>query len=134
MSFDVKKPSATMIGRFQPWHEGHYELFKAALKSHGQVTILCESVDVDEDNPYTFEESAMMIRMRLEAEDYTLGEEYVIMQIPRVAEVSSGRSPDYEYVEYGFDEITESISSTDIRREIKEHELERTDVGQPQEG
>lgn len=134
MSFDVNKPSATMIGRFQPWHEGHYELFKSALKSHGQVTILCESVIVDEDNPYTFEEAAMTIRMKLDAEGYCLGKEYVIIQIPRVAEVSSGRSPDYEYVEYGFDELTESISSTDIRREIRNYEFERTDVGQPQEG
>lgn len=134
MSFDVNKPSAMMIGRWQPWHEGHLELFKSALAKHGQVTILCESVEVDDDNPYTFEEAAMMIRLRLDGEGYTLGKEYIVMQVPRVAEIATGRSPDYEYVEYGFDEITESISSTDIRREIKENELERTDLGESQEG
>ena len=134
MSFDINKPSAVIIGRFQPWHAGHLELFKCALEKHGQVSILCESVEVNEDNPYTFEEVAMMIRLRLDGEGYTLGNEYIVMQVPRVAEVSSGRSPDYEYVEYGFDEITESISSSDIRREIKENELERIDMGESQEG
>lgn len=26
--FDWKKPTAQMLGRFQPWHDGHTALFK----------------------------------------------------------------------------------------------------------
>ena len=29
--FDWKKPSVEMLGRWQPWHDGHTELFKRAL-------------------------------------------------------------------------------------------------------
>ena len=30
--FDWKKPTVQMLGRWQPWHDGHTELFKRALK------------------------------------------------------------------------------------------------------
>ena len=30
--FDWKKPTVEMLGRWQPWHDGHTELFKKALK------------------------------------------------------------------------------------------------------
>ena len=29
--FDWKKPTVQMLGRWQPWHDGHTELFKRAL-------------------------------------------------------------------------------------------------------
>jgi len=29
--FDAKKPTAMLMGRFQPWHEGHLRLFQKAL-------------------------------------------------------------------------------------------------------
>ena len=31
--FDFKKPSVQMLGRWQPWHEGHTKLFTKALCS-----------------------------------------------------------------------------------------------------
>ena len=37
--FDWKKPTVQMLGRWQPWHEGHQELFKRCLKKTGQVII-----------------------------------------------------------------------------------------------
>ena len=30
MSFDWTKPTVQMLGRWQPWHKGHFELFKKA--------------------------------------------------------------------------------------------------------
>ena len=30
--FDWKKPTVQMLGRWQPWHDGHTELFKRALQ------------------------------------------------------------------------------------------------------
>ena len=32
MTFDWKKPTAQMLGRWQPWHKGHTEIFKKALE------------------------------------------------------------------------------------------------------
>ena len=37
--FDKFKPTTQMLGRWQPWHPGHTELFKRALAETGQVCI-----------------------------------------------------------------------------------------------
>ena len=37
--WDNKKPTAQMLGRWQPFHEGHYTLFKEIIKKTGQVCI-----------------------------------------------------------------------------------------------
>jgi nicotinamide mononucleotide adenylyltransferase len=37
MAFDWQKPTTQMLGRWQPWHDGHTELFKRALAETGQV-------------------------------------------------------------------------------------------------
>ena len=44
MTFNWKKPTAQMLGRWQPWHDGHTELFKKALAETGQVVIMIRDV------------------------------------------------------------------------------------------
>ncbi|NDB03978.1 MAG: cytidyltransferase, partial [Flavobacteriaceae bacterium] len=39
MSFDWRKPTVQMLGRWQPFHDGHVALFKRALGKTGQVVI-----------------------------------------------------------------------------------------------
>ena len=34
--WDNKKPTAQMLGRWQPFHDGHYTLFKEIIKKTGQ--------------------------------------------------------------------------------------------------
>ena len=36
---DYSKPTAQMLGRWQPFHDGHKALFIKALEKHGQVCI-----------------------------------------------------------------------------------------------
>jgi nicotinamide mononucleotide adenylyltransferase len=33
---DYNKPTAMMLGRWQPWHKGHQDLFKKTLERTGQ--------------------------------------------------------------------------------------------------
>ena len=42
--FDYQKPTAQMLGRWQPWHDGHSALFKKALAVTGQVCIMVRDV------------------------------------------------------------------------------------------
>ena len=42
--FDRFKPTTQMLGRWQPWHPGHTELFKKALAETGQVCIQIRTV------------------------------------------------------------------------------------------
>ena len=67
MAFDWKKPTAQMLGRWQPWHKGHTNLFKKALEQTGQVAIMVRDVGgiigqdagggrtvKQDDNPFDF--------------------------------------------------------------------------------
>jgi len=42
--FDYKKPTVQMLGRWQPLHDGHTELFKRAHSVTGQVVIMIRDV------------------------------------------------------------------------------------------
>ena len=53
--WDNKKPTAQMLGRWQPFHDGHYTLFKEIIKKTGQVCIQIRDVQGVDDNPFDFE-------------------------------------------------------------------------------
>ena len=53
--WDNKKPTAQMLGRWQPFHDGHYALFEETIKKTGQVCIQIRDVQGVDDNPYDFE-------------------------------------------------------------------------------
>ena len=47
-----KKPTVQMLGRWQPWHKGHTELFKKAIQKTGQVVIQVRDMPKDDNNPF----------------------------------------------------------------------------------
>ena len=49
--WDNKIPTAQMLGRWQPWHEGHQKLFEEILKKTGQVNIMVRDVKGVDDKP-----------------------------------------------------------------------------------
>ena len=53
--WDNKKPTAQMLGRWQPFHDGHYALFEETIKKTGQVCFLIRDVQGVDDNPFDFE-------------------------------------------------------------------------------
>ena len=55
IKFNWKSKTAIYIGRFQPFHKGHLEIFKKAIKRNGQVAILVmDSQGVGAKNPFSF--------------------------------------------------------------------------------
>ena len=44
-----------MLGRWQPFHDGHYALFEETIKKTGQVCFLIRDVQGVDDNPFDFE-------------------------------------------------------------------------------
>ena len=38
--WDNKNPTAQMLGRWQPWHEGHQKLFEETLKMKAQLHLV----------------------------------------------------------------------------------------------
>ena len=47
--WDNKKPTAQMLGRWQPFHDGHYALFEEIIKKTGQVCIQIRDVQGVDD-------------------------------------------------------------------------------------
>lgn len=126
MSFDYKKPTAQMLGRWQPWHKGHTELFKKSLASVGQVCIMIRDVqNVDagmgnNDNPFNAKEIADNIIKELKKENFTYDKDYVIIKVPNIVDISYGRGVGYTFTEHDLGADTHKISATKLRKELRE--------------
>jgi len=131
--FDWKKPTTQMLGRWQPWHDGHTELFRRALAETGQVCIMVRDVGgivgedasggrtaAQDDNPFNFDDVYHGIRDGLEKAGYTYNEEYIIKQVPNIVDISYGRGVGYTFTEHDLGAIIHDISATKIRAEMRE--------------
>tara|TARA_B100000131_G_scaffold188560_1_gene181490 strand:+ start:80 stop:430 length:351 start_codon:yes stop_codon:yes gene_type:complete len=112
---DRTKPTTQLLGRFQPWHKGHTELFKRAISKTGQVIIQLRETPYDEDNPYSVEERRSMIEIALNQSGFEYGVHYEVMAVPNVTHITYGRDVGYKIEKEHLDEELESISATEIR-------------------
>jgi nicotinamide mononucleotide adenylyltransferase len=130
--FDWQKPTAMMLGRWQPWHDGHTELFCRALSETGQVAILIRDVggiigrdagagrtNVQEDNPFSAQEAIANIEVGLDNAGFTNGKQYIIMMVPNIVDISFGRGVGYTFTEHDLGKSVENISATKIRAEMR---------------
>ena len=124
--FDRKKPTVEMLGRWQPWHDGHTALFKKALEKTGQVCIMYRDVggvhagvEGQDDNPFLFEEVKKNIIAGLATHGYTEGKEYIVLKVPNIIDISYGRGVGYTFTEHDLGEKIHKISATNIRKEMR---------------
>ena len=115
--WDNKKPTAQMLGRWQPFHDGHYTLFKEIIKKSGQVCIQIRDVQGVDDNPFDFETVKKNIEDRLNPE---FEGRFKIMLVPNITNICYGRGVGYVFEEETFNEEISSISATKIRSELRE--------------
>ena len=133
MMFDWKKPTAQMLGRWQPWHDGHTELFKRALAETGQVCIMIRDVTgivgedagagrtvKQDDNPFILMDVIRGIQKGLGAAGYTEGVEYIIMRVPNIVDISYGRGVGYTFTQHDLGKQIHNISATKIRAKMRE--------------
>ena len=90
--WDNKKPTAQMLGRWQPFHDGHYNLFKEIIKKTGQVCIQIRDVQGG----------------------------FKIMLVPNVTNICYGRGVGYKIEEIVLPEEIQKISATKIRAKMRE--------------
>lgn len=88
---DWQKRTAQMLGRFQPWHDRHTQLFKSAFHEVGQVAIMLIESDGTANNPLTVDQRASFIVEVLNNEGYIYKEDYEIIPVPNIVTVSSGK-------------------------------------------
>ena len=131
--FDWKKPTTEMLGRWQPWHPGHTALFKKAFAETGQVVIMVRDVGgivgedagagrtvAQNDNPFEWEQVKANIVNALWKEDFRENEDYIIMRVPNIVDISYGRGVGYTFTQHDLGEEIHNISATKIRAKLRE--------------
>ena len=113
--FDWKKPTVLMLGRYQPFHDGHLGLFKAALDRGEQVLIAVrDTAGTDDKNPFEFD----VVRARIEEKLSGYEGKYLIMLVPNITNIIYGRDVGYKIEKIDLGEDIESISATEIRKQM----------------
>jgi hypothetical protein len=130
MAFDPLNPTVQMLGRWQPWHDGHTELFKRCHAMTGQVAIMIRQVPEkreansrvpgQDDNPFDLETVKANIIDGLAKEGFTIDEDYVIMVVPNIIDISYGRGVGYTFTEHDLGTEVHNISATKIRAQMRE--------------
>ena len=109
-----------MLGRWQPWHDGHTELFKKAHSMTGQVCIMVRTLPSSDDNPFDINQVSSRISIELNKEGFTSAVDYIIIQVPNIIDISYGRNVGYTFTEHDLGEEIHNISATNIRSQMKE--------------
>ena len=114
-TWDDRKPTAQMLGRWQPWHQGHQKLFEEILKKTGQVNIMVRDVEGVGDNPFNFNTVKKNILEALQ--EYK--DRVKITLVPNITNICYGRGVGYKIEEIVLDEKTQKISATKIRDQMR---------------
>lgn len=110
---DWKKPTTLMLGRYQPWHEGHHALYEEAGKRTDQVLLgIRNTHGTSEKDPLTFEEVKEYI-----SKDPVM-DKALILKLPNITNIVYGRDVGYKIEQVKLGDEIESISATQKRKEL----------------
>jgi phosphopantetheine adenylyltransferase len=111
---DYNKPTALMLGRWQPWHQGHQMLFEKSLEKTGQVVIMVRDTPRDNNNPFTF----LQVKDKIEEalSDY-IGK-FEVVKVPNITNICYGRGVGYKIEEIVLPKEIQKISATKIRNRL----------------
>jgi hypothetical protein len=113
--WDNKKSTALLMGRYQPWHDGHTELFKAALERAEQVLIAVRDTGgTDSSNPFDFD----FVRNRIHQALKQYEGRFKVELIPNITNVVYGRAVGYKIEQVHLDAAVEDISGTKEREKM----------------
>ena len=114
--WDNRKPTAQMLGRWQPWHGGHQALFEEIVKKTGQVNIMVRDVKGIGDNPFDFE----TVKKNIETALKEFKNRVKISLVPNITNICYGRGVGYKIEEIVLSQDIQEISATKIRKKMRE--------------
>ncbi len=111
--YDWSAPTTLMLGRYQPWHEGHHALYKEAGKRTDQVLLgVRNTYNTSEKDPLKFDQ----------VKEYIAKDEFMndalVLRLPNITNIVYGRDVGYkiEQVDLGAD--IHAISATEKRKQM----------------
>ena len=106
------------IGRWQPWHNGHQWLIDQRLKEGKNVWIAIRDVEPNKNQPWTAQE--VLENLSKQLVDLINTGRIKISIVPDIESVNYGRGVGYEIIEHVPPENIKEISTTKIRKKMRE--------------
>jgi len=108
--FDWSSPTTLMLGRYQPWHEGHSALKDEAHKRTEQVLVgIRNTHGTSEKDPFTFEEVNGFIPQQ---------KDELKLRLPNITNIIYGRDVGYLIEKVELSPELQAISATKKREEL----------------
>lgn len=110
---DWSAPTTLMLGRYQPWHEGHHALYKEARKRTEQVLLgVRNTYKTSEKDPLNFDQVKSYI-----SEDFFM-DDAMVLRLPNITNIVYGRDVGYKVEQVDLGAEIHSISATQKRKEM----------------
>lgn len=108
---DWTKPTTLLLGRYQPWHDGHSALMAEGLKRTNQVVVAVRSsYKTSEKDPFSYSEVKQFIKSK-ENKPF-------VLQFPNITNIIYGRDVGYEIEKVDLSSDLQAISATSIRSKL----------------
>jgi len=109
---DWKRPTTLLLGRYQPWHEGHNALLEAAYERTDQVLIAVRDTQgTSPKDPLSFADVEKHIIAGTTDTPF-------ILKVPNITNIIYGRDVGYKIEQVKLEDEIETISATQKRREM----------------
>jgi len=109
--YDWRKPTTLMLGRYQPWHEGHQALLEKAYERTEQVVVgVRDTQGTSEKDPLPFQVVAERIR--------TATRSSFVVKFPNITNIVYGRDVGYKIEQIDLGAEVHAISATQKRKEL----------------
>jgi hypothetical protein len=110
---DWSAPTTLMLGRYQPWHEGHHALYVEAGKRTDQVMLgVRNTYNTSPKDPLTFDQ----VKEYISKDEFMDGA--MVLRLPNITNIVYGRDVGYKIEQVTLDAKTEAISATQKRKEM----------------
>jgi adenylylsulfate kinase len=117
--WDNQSPTALLIGRYQPFHDGHKALVAEAIRRTGQCCIAIRDVGgISDSNPYDFDR----VKENIYSACPEFGNKIKVIELPNIMDVFYGRGVGYNIEQLELHKDLQDISATKVRKgEIDTH-------------
>ncbi|NDB82084.1 MAG: adenylyl-sulfate kinase [Alphaproteobacteria bacterium] len=110
---DWSAPTTLMLGRYQPWHEGHHALYVEAGKRTNQVLLgVRNTYNTSEKDPLKFDQ----------VKEYIAKDEFMdgamVLRLPNITNIVYGRDVGYKIEQVELPAKIQAISATQKRKEM----------------
>ena len=112
------KQYSMIVGRYQPFHDGHKWLMNQCLEEEKNVLICIRDIEPDEKNPFTSDQVYQNISNELE--DLISDGRVKVIVIPDIESINFGRGVGYDIIEHVPPQEVGDISATKIREQMRQ--------------